>query len=155
MTMSAYTLAEDRGLLNPDLIASLNFLPMASVIGMIYLISLAFLQYLIANRGQIGKECRACADVQVVKVQFPVAYTGYGLGYGVIPSLLAAEMMPVDVRSTAVGFFMTVEMTSTFLLSKLKPLLMDALRIHGLFAMFAGAPRGMISLSIYTMTPVF
>ena len=147
--MSAYTLAEDRGLLSPDLIASLNFLPMASVIGMIYLISLAFLQYLIANRGQI------CADVQVVKVQFPVAYTGYGLGYGVIPSLLAAEMMPVDVRSTAVGFFMTVEMTSTFLLSKLKPLLMDTLRIHGLFAMFAGAPRGMISLSIYTMTPVF
>ena len=35
VTMSAYTLAEDRGLLSPDLIASLNFLPMASVIGMI------------------------------------------------------------------------------------------------------------------------
>jgi len=109
VTMSAYTLAEDRGLLSPDLIASLNFLPMASVI---------------------------------------VAYTGYGLGYGVIPSLLAAEMMPVDVRSTAVGFFMTVEMTSTFLLSKLKPLLMDALRIHGLFAMFAGTVLIVIVLTL-------
>ena len=37
-----------------------------------------------------------------------VAYVGYGLGYGVIPSLIAAETMPVDVRSTAVGLFMTV-----------------------------------------------
>merc|ERR1711936_1364641 len=66
-----------------------------------------------------------------------VAYVGYGLGYGVIPSLIAAETMPVDVRSTAVGLFMTVEMLSTFLLSKLKPILMDSLQIHGLFAMFS------------------
>merc|ERR1719266_3112422 len=48
-----------------------------------------------------------------------VAYVGYGLGYGVIPSLIAAEML------------------STFLLSKLKPILMDSLQIHGLFAMFS------------------
>ena len=27
-----------------------------------------------------------------------VAYIGYGLGYGVIPSLIAAEMMPVEIR---------------------------------------------------------
>jgi len=66
-----------------------------------------------------------------------VAYVGYGLGYGVIPSLMAAEAMPVDVRSTAVGLFMTVEMFSTFLLSKLKPILMECLQIHGLFAMFS------------------
>ena len=66
-----------------------------------------------------------------------VAYVGYGLGYGVIPSLIAAETMPVDVRSTAVGLFMTVEMLSTFLLSKLKPILMENLQIHGLFAMFS------------------
>ena len=70
-----------------------------------------------------------------------VAYVGYGLGYGVIPSLMAAEMMPVDVRSTAVGFFMTIEMSSTFLLSKLKPILMESLQIYGLFAMFAGIPK--------------
>ena len=68
-----------------------------------------------------------------------------------IPSLLAAEMMPVDVRSTAVGFFMTVEMTSTFLLSKLKPLLMDTLRIHGLFAMFAGEPREIMKFLYLSM----
>ena len=67
-----------------------------------------------------------------------VAYIGYGLGYGVIPSLMAAEMMPVDVRSTAVGFFISVEMTSTFLLSKLKPTLLDTLKMYGLFAMFSG-----------------
>ena len=67
-----------------------------------------------------------------------VAYIGYGLGYGVIPSLMAAEMMPVDVRSTAVGFFISVEMTSTFLLSKLKPILLDTLKMYGLFAMFSG-----------------
>ena len=67
-----------------------------------------------------------------------VAYIGYGLGYGVIPSLMAAEMMPVNVRSTAVGFFISVEMTSTFLLSKLKPILLDTLKMYGLFAMFSG-----------------
>merc|ERR1712241_1574530 len=32
-----------------------------------------------------------------------LAYTGYGLGYGVIPSLVAAEMMPVDVRNCSGG----------------------------------------------------
>ena len=66
-----------------------------------------------------------------------MAYVGYGLGYGVIPSLIAAETMPVDVRSTAVGFFMMIEMLSSFLLSKMKPLLMDSLHMHGLFAMFS------------------
>jgi len=77
-----------------------------------------------------------------------VAYVGYGLGYGVIPSLMAAEMMPVDVRSTAVGFFMTIEMTSTFLLSKLKPILMESLQIYGLFAMFAGTVAAVICITI-------
>jgi len=67
-----------------------------------------------------------------------LAYTGYGLGYGVIPSLVAAEMMPVDVRSTMVGFFMTLEMTFTFFLSKMKPSLMESLGFDGLFSMFAG-----------------
>ena len=74
-----------------------------------------------------------------------VAYVGYGLGYGVIPSLIAAETMPVDVRSTAVGLFMTVEMLSTFLLSKLKPILMESLQIHGLFAMFSCKKNNPIS----------
>ena len=40
-------------------------------------------------------------------------------------------------RSTAVGFFQTVEMSSTFVLTKMKPILMEALDIHGMFAMFA------------------
>ena len=78
-----------------------------------------------------------------------VAYVGYGLGYGVIPSLMAAEMMPVDVRSTAVGFFMTIEMSSTFLLSKLKPILLESLQIYGLFAMFAGNQKQIYILLIY------
>jgi len=66
-----------------------------------------------------------------------MAYVGYGLGYGVIPSLIAAETMPVEVRSTAVGFFMLIEMLSSFFLSKLKPILMDTIHMHGLFAMFS------------------
>ena len=99
MTMSVYTLIDDKGLVSLETIEQFNFVPMVSII---------------------------------------VAYTGYGLGYGVLPSLIAAETMPVDVRSTAVGFFMMVEMISTFLLSKLKPTLMDSLGLHGLFAMFAG-----------------
>merc|ERR1711953_890008 len=77
-----------------------------------------------------------------------VAYVGYGLGYGVIPSLIAAETMPVDVRSTAVGLFMTVEMLSTFLLSKLKPILMESLQIHGLFAMFSCTVLAVIMLML-------
>ena len=78
-----------------------------------------------------------------------VAYVGYGLGYGVIPSLIAAETMPVDVRSTAVGLFMTVEMLSTFLLSKLKPILMESLQIHGLFAMFSCKNNRIIFSSLF------
>ena len=65
-----------------------------------------------------------------------LAYMGYGLGFGVIPSLLAAEMMPVNVRSTVVGILMTLEMSSTFLLSKLKPVLIANLGMGGLFVMF-------------------
>ena len=67
-----------------------------------------------------------------------VAYIGYGLGFGVIPSLLAAESMPVNIRSTVVGIFMALEMSSTFLLSKLKPMLIEQLGIDGLFLMFSG-----------------
>lgn len=40
-------------------------------------------------------------------------------------------------RSTAVGFFQTVEMSSAFVLTKMKPILMETLDIHGMFAMFA------------------
>ena len=77
-----------------------------------------------------------------------LAYVGYGLGYGVIPSLIAAETMPVDVRSTAVGLFMGVEMLSSFLLSKLKPILMDSLQIHGLFAMFSCKKNSICNLPL-------
>jgi len=80
-----------------------------------------------------------------------VAYVGFGLGYGVIPSLIAAEMMPVEIRSTIVGVLMTLEMTSTFLLSKLKPVLMDNLGIDGLFSMFAGSVFVVIILTIIAM----
>lgn len=80
-----------------------------------------------------------------------LAYIGYGLGYGVIPSLIAAEMMPVEIRSTVVGVLMTLEMTSTFLLSKLKPVLMVSLGIHGLFTMFAGSVFVVIILTVIAM----
>ena len=66
-----------------------------------------------------------------------LAYVGMGLGYAVIPSLIAAEAMPVDVRSFAIGLFMTVEMSSTFLSSKLKPVLMKNIKLYGLFALFS------------------
>ena len=65
-----------------------------------------------------------------------VAYVGYGLGYGVIPSLMAAEAMPVDVRSFAIGLFMVVEMSSIFLSSKLKPILLEKLHLYGMFIIF-------------------
>jgi len=80
-----------------------------------------------------------------------VAYVGYGLGYGVIPSLIAAEMMPVEIRSSVVGVLMTLEMTSTFLLSKLKPVLMASLGIYGLFTMFAGSVFVVIILTMIAM----
>ena len=35
----------------------------------------------------------------VPMISIILAYVGFGLGYGVIPSLLAAELMPVPVRS--------------------------------------------------------
>ena len=41
-------------------------------------------------------------------------------------------------RSTVVGVLMALEMSSTFLLSKLKPFLIDHLGIEGLFLLFAG-----------------
>ena len=91
---------------------------------------------LIVDEGWLAEEITTKMNF-VPMVCVIVAYIGYGLGYGVIPSLMAAETMPVDVRSTAVGLFMTVEMFSTFLLSKLKPVLMECLQIHGLFAMFS------------------
>ena len=67
-----------------------------------------------------------------------VAYVGVGLGFLVIPVLIAAETIPVEVRSTAFGVFMTLEMLSTFIISKLKPLLMEKLQLYGLFALFSG-----------------
>merc|ERR1719500_1497892 len=66
-----------------------------------------------------------------------LAYIGYGLGFGVIPSLLAAESIPVQIRSTVVGILKALEMSSTFLLSKLKPALINHLGIDGLFLFFA------------------
>merc|ERR1711990_913805 len=41
-------------------------------------------------------------------------------------------------RSTVVGILMALEMSSTFLLSKLKPFLLNHLGIDGLFLLFAG-----------------
>ena len=40
-------------------------------------------------------------------------------------------------------------MLSTFLLSKLKPILMDSLQIHGLFAMFSCKKNNTISSPTY------
>ena len=67
-----------------------------------------------------------------------LVYVGVGLGFLVIPVLIAAETIPVEVRSTAFGVFMTLEMLSTFLISKLKPTLMDKLNMSGLSALFSG-----------------
>ena len=82
-----------------------------------------------------------------------LAYMGYGLGYGVIPSLLAAERMPVRVRSTVVGILMMVEMSSTFVLSKLKPILLEKLGIDGLFTMFGGVLLVVILLTQTALKP--
>ena len=67
-----------------------------------------------------------------------LVYVGVGLGFLVIPALIAAETIPVEVRSTAFGVFMTLEMLSTFLISKLKPTLMNKLNMSGLSALFSG-----------------
>ena len=67
-----------------------------------------------------------------------LVYVGVGLGFLVIPVLIAAETIPVEVRSTAFGVFMTLEMLSTFFISKLKPTLMEKLDLSGLFALFSG-----------------
>ena len=117
LLMGLFTFLSSSSILSPYLISSLNFIPMVCVI---------------------------------------LAYTGYGLGYSVIPNLVAAEIMPVEIRydweisnnglnerisifrSTVVGILMTAEMSSTFVLSKLKPILIELLGIHGLFTMFAG-----------------
>ena len=45
-----------------------------------------------------------------------LAYTGYGLGYGVIPSLIAAELMPVEIR---------------YFVKQLQPLLQYLYQIYG------------------------
>ena len=66
-----------------------------------------------------------------------MAYVGFGLGYGVLPSLIAAETVPVKFRSTAFGFFCMIEMICSFLLIKLKQWLLDLLHMHGMFAMFS------------------
>ena len=68
-----------------------------------------------------------------------LGYVGVGLGFAVIPVLIAAETIPVEVRSTAFGVFMTLEMLSTFLISKLKPTLMEKLDLSGMFALFSGS----------------
>ena len=117
LLMGLFTFLSSSSILSPYLISSLNFIPMVCVI---------------------------------------LAYTGYGLGYSVIPNLVAAEIMPVEIRydweisnnglnqrisifrSTVVGILMTADMSSTFVLSKLKPILIELLGIHGLFTMFAG-----------------
>jgi len=99
LTVGVFARLSHAGLLPLDLVAHLNFIPMAMVI---------------------------------------LAYIGYGLGFGVIPSLLAAESIPVNIRSTVVGILMALEMSSTFLLSKLKPFLIARLGIDGLFLLFAG-----------------
>ena len=67
-----------------------------------------------------------------------LAYVGVGLGFLVIPVLIAAETIPVEVRSSAFGVFMTLEMLSTFFISKLKPTLMEKLDLTGLFALLSG-----------------
>merc|ERR1712013_473571 len=54
-----------------------------------------------------------------------LAYSGYGLGYSVIPGILSAEIMPVEIRSTMAGVLMTLEMCSTLILSKMKPVLLE------------------------------
>jgi len=80
-----------------------------------------------------------------------LAYSGYGLGYSVIPGILAAEIMPVEIRSTMAGLLMTLEMCSTLVLSKMKPVLLEVLGIHGLFTMFAGAVLIVIILTSVAM----
>jgi len=67
-----------------------------------------------------------------------LAYAGLGLGFGVIPGLLAAEQMPVNIRSTVVGILVTLEELSAFNLAKWKPVLISYLGIDGLFLFFAG-----------------
>jgi len=54
-------------------------------------------------------------------------------------------------RSTTVGILMMVEMSSTFVLSKLKPRLIDILGIHGLFLMFAVTVFLVILLTVLMM----
>merc|ERR1719285_320829 len=66
-----------------------------------------------------------------------IAYAAQGSGYNVLPSLLAAESMPVNIRSTVIGFLVTLETISTFLLTKLKADLLHLLGLHGLFLLFA------------------
>ena len=73
-----------------------------------------------------------------------VAYVGVGLGFLVIPVLIATETIPVDVRSTAFGVFMTLEMLATFIISKLKTTLLENLGFSGLFALFSGKKRNTV-----------
>ena len=73
-----------------------------------------------------------------------VAYVGVGLGFLVIPVLIATETIPVDVRSTAFGVFMTLEMLATFIVSKLKTTLLENLGFSGLFALFSGKERNTV-----------
>ena len=50
-------------------------------------------------------------------------------------------------RSTVVGILMMMEMSSTFLLSKLKPVLLDQLGVSGLFTLFSGVVFPSLSLA--------
>jgi len=81
-----------------------------------------------------------------------LAYLGYGLGFGVLPSLIAAEIIPVKIRATVMGLFMTLEMSSTFLVSILKPMLMDSLKIYGMFFLFSSV---VFCILIFTLIASF
>jgi len=76
-----------------------------------------------------------------------LAYMGLGLGFGVIPGLLAAERIPVNIRSTVVGILVTLQNFSSFNLSKWKPVLISHLGIDGLFLFFAGVLFSLILLT--------
>ena len=81
-----------------------------------------------------------------------LAYTGYGLGYGVIPCLIAAELMSVEIRYCVQQLQPFLQNLSQIYCGwsahdprnyiNIPPLktevLMVSLGIHGLFTMFAG-----------------
>lgn len=76
-----------------------------------------------------------------------LAYMGLGFGFNVIPGLLAAEKIPVNIRSTVVGVLVMLQNFSSFNLSKWKPILISHLGIDGLFLFFAGVLFAVILLT--------